>query len=438
MVGHFVGEEPIDKFVASLSKKRNAKMPIIDFSKVPKGRGREEKMYEPFVRGRFFSNNYILFTRSSINQVTAVTESKVIPSFNLFDTSSKKDAVSDLQPDLGLFSSDVDEEVAKSQSLSYMDLFVEIKPQECQDAFTYTVNDAATVKEEAKSESESLLKMTQASIEHRGQQIDYASQIMALQHRTHLYSISIVGHFARLIRWDRAGAIVSERFNYQDGSSNWLGGFLFRYANATPEARGFDSHAQRATDDERHELAKAVDGHLAKFNYPLHHQRDLRNTCDPSYPAYKINVKDEESRKESAYIICRPFFEVPSLCSRATRGYLALAVETEELVFLKDTWRVDEPGILSEAEVYRILRQYKEILPFLPIILASGDALLSDGQPQCTKTQDHVGGFQWVHQTTWIRKHIRHRVIQRLALPLRMVRTDKELLEAIRNVLIGT
>ena len=46
MVGHFVGEEPIDKFVASLSKKRNAKMPIIDFSKVPKGRGREEKMYE--------------------------------------------------------------------------------------------------------------------------------------------------------------------------------------------------------------------------------------------------------------------------------------------------------------------------------------------------------------------------------------------------------
>ena len=295
------------------------------------------------------------------------------------------------------------------------------------------MNHPNTVKEESKS----LLKMTRASIEHRGQQIDYASQIMALQHRTHLYSISIIGHFARIIRWDRAGACVSARFNYQDGSSNWLGEFLFRYANASSQARGFDPHAQRVGVDELEGLSQAINDHLAKFDYPLHHQSDLRRTCDPSYPVYKINVKDQESRKESAYIICRPFFEVPSLCSRATRGYLALAVETEELVFLKDTWRVDGDGILSEADVYRILRGHKEIRSFLPVVLASGDVFIKDSQPQCTKTQDYVEGSQWGHQTTWIRKHIRHRVVQKLALPLRMVQTDKELLEAIRNVLIG-
>ena len=254
----------------------------------------------------------------------AVAKSGVLSSFNLFDTSSKKDAVGKIKPDLGLFAADVDEDTAKSQSLSHMDVFVEIKPQACQDAFTSTMNQAAAVNDEIKQQS--LLKMTDTSIKHRGQQIDYASQIMALQHRSHLFSISIIGHHARFIRWDRAGACVSECFDYRDTKSNWLGEFLFRYVHATPEERGFDPHVQRAKDEELEELATAVDDHLAKFDYPVHQRLDLQRTCDSSYPAYKISVKDKESKEEDEYIICRPFFEVPSLCSRATRGYLAVSM----------------------------------------------------------------------------------------------------------------
>ena len=94
--------------------------------------------------------------------------------------------------------------------------------------------------------------------------------------------------------------------------------------------------------------------------------------------------------------------------------------------------------MLSEAEVYAILREYKEILPFLPIVLASADGLMSDDQPRYTKMQKFVEGSQWEHHTQWLRKPVRHRVVQELTLPLRMVRNDKQLLEAICNVLTGT
>ena len=366
----------------------------------------------------------------------AVAKSDVLPSFNVFDTSSSKDVVGKINPDLGIFAADVDKDIARSQSLVHVDVFVEVKPQTCQDAFISTVSQADVVKAENKQQS--LLKMTDASIKRRGQQIGYASQILALQHRSHLFSISVIGHLSRLIRWDHAGVCVSECFDYRDAKSNWIGEFLFRYAHATPEERGFDPHVQRATDDELEELANAVDNHLAKFDYPVHRRLDLQRTCDSSYPAYKISVKDKESKEEDEYIICRPFFEVPSLCSRATRGYLAVSMTKKVLVFLKDTWHVDVDGMLSEAEAYAILREYKEILPFLPVVLASADGLMSDDQPQYTKMQEFVEGSQWEHHTQWLRKPVRHRVVQELALPLRMVRNDKQLLEAIRNVLIGT
>ena len=46
-----------------------------------------------------------------------------------------------------------------------------------------------------------------------GQHVAYATEICARQHRRCCYSISLSGTSARLIRWDRAGAIVSTAFD---------------------------------------------------------------------------------------------------------------------------------------------------------------------------------------------------------------------------------
>ncbi|KAF9260591.1 hypothetical protein L218DRAFT_809423, partial [Marasmius fiardii PR-910] len=53
----------------------------------------------------------------------------------------------------------------------------------------------------------------------RGQITMYAIAHLAEQHRTHCFSVIIIGSFARLIRWHKAGAIVTTRFNYVEDQS---------------------------------------------------------------------------------------------------------------------------------------------------------------------------------------------------------------------------
>ncbi|KAI0089841.1 hypothetical protein BDY19DRAFT_905574 [Irpex rosettiformis] len=248
-------------------------------------------------------------------------------------------------------------------------------------------------------------------LQRLNQQISYASQIMSLQHRSHVFSISTIGNYARLIRWDRTGASVSSRFNYV-----------------------------QADQDEINLLDGAVKEHLRKFRYPAHLDVEISRTVDGSYPAYKVRVVDQATKEESEYIVCRPFVDDSDLCGRATRGYLAWGVNQQKLVFLKDAWRAEGvDGTLSEAEAYTILRglNLESLTPLLPVIYASGDVYLSDGTPQCTLTQDLADPRYQSSQYTgeWLGKHTRHRVVQEIALPLRMVRNAKDLLKAIRNTL---
>lgn len=380
----------------------------------------------------------------------AIEASGCCPKFVLRNTSTKGDATSKVKPDCGLFVADgITEEAALGQCMSLMDIPIEFKPRVTDDAFHPEVNDAERVQEEwqsatatLKAEPDEFHKMTSSSIRNRGQQIDYATLVMALQHRTHVFSVSINGHKARLIRWDRAGACVSEAFDYivtredRKTKTNWLAEFLFRYAHATPEQRGFDPNVKKAEDADVERLRNAVEEHTKAFRYPDQLIKQLKATVLPSYPAYNITTVRKTSKdktEKDQYIVCRPFFEVGSLCSRSTRGYLAYWVEKQKLVFLKDTWRVGDS--ISEAEIYEHLAQHAELRKYLPIIISCGDVAGTDGTLQ-TKTQD-IKDCPWVPRPEWLRRHVLHRIVQELAIPLNMVRSSKELLIAIRNVLIG-
>ncbi|KAI0752279.1 hypothetical protein BC629DRAFT_1256541, partial [Irpex lacteus] len=48
----------------------------------------------------------------------------------------------------------------------------------------------------------------------RGRLASYAEQTFSHQHRTHLFQLLVLGNEIRFIRWDRAGASVSGKFNY--------------------------------------------------------------------------------------------------------------------------------------------------------------------------------------------------------------------------------
>ncbi|EPQ50675.1 hypothetical protein GLOTRDRAFT_14307, partial [Gloeophyllum trabeum ATCC 11539] len=62
----------------------------------------------------------------------------------------------------------------------------------------------------------------------RGQIIGYAAEIFAYQHRTHLFSLVILGHYARFVRWDRSGAVFSKKINYAD-KPKLLSDFIWRF-----------------------------------------------------------------------------------------------------------------------------------------------------------------------------------------------------------------
>ena len=81
-----------------------------------------------------------------------------------------------------------------------------------------------------------------------GQITSYASLVMSAQYRTHLFTILILNKFARLIRWDCSGALITEPI-YHDGQPHLLD-FLIRFNDATPAARSCNPTVHPANSTE--------------------------------------------------------------------------------------------------------------------------------------------------------------------------------------------
>ena len=77
-----------------------------------------------------------------------------------------------------------------------------------------------------------------------GQSTRYAHMIQARQFRTCVYSISVAGTNARLLRWDRSGVVATESFSYKS-NPEFLIDFVWRFSKASREQRGFDFSRRR-------------------------------------------------------------------------------------------------------------------------------------------------------------------------------------------------
>ncbi|THG96898.1 hypothetical protein EW026_g5017 [Hermanssonia centrifuga] len=264
-----------------------------------------------------------------------------------------------------------------------------------------------------------------------GQMIHYVREQMSHQHRVFMFSLHTVHDSARLIRWDRMGAIVTEAFNFVL-QPQILAEFLFRFSLLGPEGRGLDSSVELAGPEECHEFTEAVANYLDSFGErkPPH----FDSTLDTSYPTCKILFCDSCNGERSSFIVRRPFSEIPFPCGRATRGYIAWDVGRKKLVFLKDTWRPEESSRLSEKEAYETLAEHK--VPYVPTFLIAEDVRSSTGEPQRTMTQDY-SDIPFGSRCAHLRPHIHHRIVQELALPLVMMRRSKQLVQAIRNTLVA-
>ncbi|KAI0344305.1 hypothetical protein BDW22DRAFT_1427927 [Trametopsis cervina] len=418
VAGYLVGPVPLRTFLdAFLPKAKRKSTPRPKFRKVLQGPGNE-------------------------NGINAIATAGCCSSLVLEDTSPLEDtlAESKLKPDCCVFSHIYRNLLEdRRNQLALIEIPIGIKALANKDGTTnYARKGRNQAKEEASHLDEeaatlSMKNVTNASIEDCAQQAEYVTDIMTLQHRVHVFSVFIVGHSARIIRWDRAGAVVSEQFDYFSGK-NWLGEFLFRYEHATPQLRGHDTTLRLATRDESTRFEDGVRAFLEKC--PACAKPRLARTLDGSYPVYRVRVNDgsREGPKTREFLIGPPFTGPVPLFERATRGFLAWEVEEERVVFLKDTWRAKDHE--SEAQIYQKLQRATMPEKYLPRVLICGDVYFSDGDRQVTKTHDYAGsGCDWYRPTKWIREHVRHRVVQEVAFPLDMVSSSRQLTQAMRDTL---
>lgn len=288
------------------------------------------------------------------------------------------------------------------------------------------------------------------SVETAGQITTYAIAQFAAQFRTHLFSVLVVGKMARLIYWDRAGAVVTAAFSWatpeepesqakSKGSNtkgskskapptepaapyhNYLAEFFWRYTSSSAEQRGIDASVTVPTEAEATKAAHALG-------------------MDPKQPFLKFSAPDEDPEtadtpSEAFYIGESPSIKRnSSLTGRATRTYVAYECHSGKVVLMKDTWRIDIEEIKKEGKIYKRLKQNK--VRHIAPLLRAGDV---GNRYHRTRVQDFVSEH-WVKHAKErkLRPHRHYRlVLGTVGRDLTSFHSSHELVTAIKDALIG-
>jgi hypothetical protein len=211
MKGHCVGPMPIEEFLDKfLPTSEIQNLPTLTFR-----RGifdqvihaeRELKAYEPFVSLRDYHTG-IAESLTLMFQIGAMQSFG--PALSFVNTSGS--AASDIS---GTFSFAVKPDICVYADgtthgchVSTAEVIVEFKWDAINDAFCDPPLSSNV-------DGFSFINQTMKGMDTLGQITSYAAAQLGAQYRTHIFSVLIVGSFARIIRWDMEGAIVTCTFNY--------------------------------------------------------------------------------------------------------------------------------------------------------------------------------------------------------------------------------
>ncbi|KAA1467096.1 hypothetical protein DENSPDRAFT_227079 [Dentipellis sp. KUC8613] len=337
----------------------------------------------------------------------AAMDANICPDLEFHDTTDIIDKTFPYatKPDISIIPKRSDASENPDTNWTNIQLFIERKPKSS-DPFQDPAPDAD------RKEHHFVKTTSDEATESRGQMIAYASAQLTMQFRQFCFSISILdGNMARFIRWDRGGAIVTERFNFVENPEP-LVEFLWRFNHLSPEERGMDTSVSPATAEE---TAMAVEAEIAAKGDPVH----------------KMHVKNDADKVDHYYLVSRPTEYNIGVCGRSTRGYIAIDMEKKDRVWLKDSWRIDTPEMPKEFQIYEKL--HAAHVSNIPKCRCGGDI----GEQ---KTRTHE--FQ---DSTW--RCGKHRIMPhhhyRLALqvivgrPLYKYKSTKELCTVILDALIA-
>ncbi|KAL4261957.1 Fungal-type protein kinase domain-containing protein [Pleurotus pulmonarius] len=244
----------------------------------------------------------------------------------------------------------------------------------------------------------------------RGQLVTYAVEICARQHRTHLFFVYIYFPFARFIRFDRSGALVSKRFDFTKDCTP-LVRFFHRFSKMTPAERGYDPTVRVASKEE--------------YAYA----RALLNDWAPKHerPVLKMDVHDSNTNQIRQFLVWGSLADPESPLGRATRGYPTVEVTNgllpgAEPMFLKEQWRSTALG--QEVDTLRELN--KEGVPYVPTLVCGGDL-----PGQTTRTQDYATEIERKGDKRLdCRLHVRF-VVSEVGFPIERFSSSKQLFQVL-------
>lgn len=279
--------------------------------------------------------------------------------------------------------------IAPSTELGQAEFFIDVNPDPAFDFF----NDAPPGCEEHNRASHSFVATPDdESAKKRvdrvlGQHVDHIVELLARQHRIATFSVSVFGSIARLIRWDCAGAVSSVAFDIHE-RPDLLCDFLWRFSQTSHTGRGHDVTVEGASPDEEscflHAITRRVQRELNVEG------QELRKMVSEHYVpghAVALHVFSENphssSPRVSRFIASRPVVSPTSLTGRCTRGYWALDPSTDEVVFVKDTWRSLS---LLETEGMILSRMGSRDIRNIPGLVCHGDVPVHLGNGQCGRT----------------------------------------------------
>ncbi|KAI6110183.1 hypothetical protein EDD16DRAFT_1898042 [Pisolithus croceorrhizus] len=195
------------------------------------------------------------------------------------DTSS--DLVKDtfpIKPDFALYEEGV---VAPGEmDVSTAELCIELIPSMSCDPFEDTDLSKGGFEYPLERDPEEAKKM-------QGKITAYTVAQVSSQFRFFAFSVVVVRDHARFVRWDRAGAVASARFNYVE-NSNILVDFFWRFSHLSCEGRGHDPSVSPAnlSEEDAQKIREILDleAGTALFAFEVPHKDGNRLFYGPRFP----------------------------------------------------------------------------------------------------------------------------------------------------------
>ena len=360
-------------------------------------------MYGPMVCPMAFPVVYVHIRVLQINALKCYC-----PGLDLVDTHSHPDLnisknEPEIKPDVSLYISGCRRDPTIVTDISLIDVHMEFKKDPKDDPFRDPDSSHPSLPFE---------NNTLSSNDTMSQITCYVTQQLSSQYRTHTFSVLICKDRARLIYWDRSGAVVTSSFSYVQ--EPWLAQFFWRYTHLSPEVRGIDTSVTAPAD---------VDAtHVQKARAAL--------GLDDETPLRKFTIYGEDGGDVSYCFGSKPWFKGNgSPTGRATRVFVVYAPDLDKCVLMKDTWRVSLRGMQTEGAIY--MRLHAANVSHIPRFIRGGDVT----SPFC-RTRSHKLAKRFGLR---LRPHSHYRfILDDIGRDLTSFATTKELVETLADALQGT